>query len=97
MTSNSSKSLSKNGSWTSASEAWFDFRRTGLPALQAGPAAKRGVLPVRFYYGQNELMLNATNANAAVAGLEITGYSQADGNNSAWSKPWLIQGTAKPW
>ncbi len=28
-------------SWTAATEAWFDFRRTGLPALKAGPAAKR--------------------------------------------------------
>lgn len=84
-------------SWTAATEAWFDYRRTGLPALQAGPAAKRAVLPVRFYYGQSELMLNAANADEAVAGLEVTGYSQADGNNSAWSKPWLIQGTSKPW
>ena len=84
-------------SWTAATEAWFDFRRTGLPALEAGPAGKRGVLPVRFYYGQNELMLNADNAGEAVAGLLITSYSQADGNNSAWSKPWLLQGTDKPW
>lgn len=84
-------------SWTAATEAWFDFRRTGLPALQAGPAANRPVLPVRFYYGQNELMLNADNATTAVNGLEVTGYSQADGNNSAWSKQWLLQGTGKPW
>lgn len=84
-------------SWTAATEAWFDYRRTGLPDLQAGPAAKRSVLPVRFYYGQNELMLNATNASAAVGALAVTGYSQADGNNSAWSKPWLLQGTGKPW
>jgi len=84
-------------SWTAATEAWFDYRRTGLPALQAGPAAKRGVLPVRFYYAQNELMLNAENALDAVNGLEVTGYSQADANNSAWSKQWLVQGTGKPW
>lgn len=84
-------------SWTAATEAWFDFRRTGLPALEAGPAAKRAVLPVRFYYGQSELMLNAENADEAVNNLEVTNYSQADANNSAWSKPWLIQGTGKPW
>lgn len=84
-------------SWTAATEAWFDFRRTGLPALQAGPAANRGVLPVRFYYGQNEIMLNAQNATDAVNSLEVTGYSQADGSNSAWSKQWLLQGTGKPW
>ncbi|MDQ2656145.1 MAG: SusD/RagB family nutrient-binding outer membrane lipoprotein [Bacteroidota bacterium] len=84
-------------SWTAATEAWFDFRRTGLPTLTAGPHGQRGVLPVRFYYAQNELMLNSDNAGAAVQGLEVTSYSQADGNNSAWSKPWLIKGTGKPW
>jgi hypothetical protein len=84
-------------SWTAATEAWFDFRRTGLPALTAGPAAKRSVLPVRFYYMQDELMLNADNAEQALNSLEVTGYTQADGKNSAWSKPWLVQGTGKPW
>jgi len=84
-------------SWTSATEAWFDFRRTGLPALEAGPAAKRSVLPVRFYYVQNELVLNADNADQALNNLEVTGYTQADGKNSAWSKPWVVQGTGKPW
>lgn len=84
-------------SWTSATQSWFDYRRTGLPALQAGPAGKRSVLPVRFYYGQDELMLNENNATEAVDELQTTNYSQADGKNSAWSKPWLIQGTGKPW
>ena len=84
-------------SWTAATESWFDFRRTGLPALTAGPAAKRSVLPVRFYYMQDELMLNADNAEQAMNNLEVTGFTQADGKNSAWSKPWLVQGTGKPW
>lgn len=84
-------------SWTAATESWFDYRRTGLPDLQAGPAGKRGVLPVRFYYGQKELMLNADNAAEALDGLETTGYTQADGSNSAWSKPWVAQGTGEPW
>ncbi|MGG7660831.1 SusD/RagB family nutrient-binding outer membrane lipoprotein [Dyadobacter sp. BHUBP1] len=84
-------------SWTAATEAWFDFRRTGLPALKAGPAAKREVLPVRFYYMQDELRINKTNAEAAVSKLEVTNYSQADNGNSAWSKQWLLQGTGKPW
>jgi hypothetical protein len=84
-------------SWTAATEAWFDYRRTGLPNLQAGPAAKRTVLPVRFYYMQDELRMNATNAEEALEKLEVTGYTQADGMNSAWSKPWIIQGTDKPW
>jgi hypothetical protein len=84
-------------SWTAATEAWFDFRRTGLPALKAGPAAKRTVLPVRFYYMQDELRINKTNAQDAVSKLEVTSYSQADNGNSAWSKQWLLQGTGKPW
>ncbi|GAB3704730.1 SusD/RagB family nutrient-binding outer membrane lipoprotein [Spirosoma flavus] len=84
-------------SWTSATEAWFDYRRTGLPALQAGPTAKRKVLPVRFYYMRDELNLNKANSGTAIEKLEITANSQADGKNSAWSKQWLVQGTGKPW
>ena len=84
-------------SWTAATESWFDYRRTGLPALEAGPAAKRSALPVRFYYMQDEIMLNAENAAQALDRLEVTGFTQADGKNSAWSKPWVIQGTGKPW
>jgi hypothetical protein len=84
-------------SWTAATEAWFDYRRTGLPSLQAGPVAKRERLPVRFYYSRDELQLNETNTKAAMNNLEVTSYSQADGQNSAWSKPWLLQGTNKPW
>ncbi len=84
-------------SWTAATEAWFDFRRTGFPELKAGPAAKRGALPLRFYYMQDELNINKTNADAAVEKLEVTSFSQADGKNSAWSRPWLVQGTGKPW
>lgn len=84
-------------SWTAATEAWFDYRRTGFPALTAGPAAKRQALPVRFYYMQDEIRINAINATSAMDKLEVSNYSQADGKNSAWSKPWLMQGTGKPW
>lgn len=84
-------------SWTAATESWFDYRRTGLPDFQAGPAGKRGELPVRFYYMTDELRLNADNAESAMEQLEVTNFSQADGQNSAWSKPWLLQGTNKPW
>ncbi|SOD92572.1 SusD/RagB family nutrient-binding outer membrane lipoprotein [Spirosoma fluviale] len=84
-------------SWTNGTEAWFDYRRTGLPALSAGVAAKRKALPLRFYYMRDELNLNKANAGAAVDKLEVTANSQSDGKNSAWSKPWLVQGTGKPW
>ncbi|MHA8101364.1 SusD/RagB family nutrient-binding outer membrane lipoprotein [Aquirufa nivalisilvae] len=84
-------------SWTAATEAWFDFRRTGFPELKAGPVAKRQAIPVRFYYMQDELRINSKNTAAALDKLEVTNFSQADGKNSAWSKPWIIQGTGKPY
>ena len=84
-------------SWTAAAEAWFDYRRTGFPELEAGPSADRQVLPVRFYYMDEELRINETNAMNAVNGLEETSFTQADGKNSAWAKFWLLQGTNKPW
>ncbi|AWV97056.1 SusD/RagB family nutrient-binding outer membrane lipoprotein [Arcticibacterium luteifluviistationis] len=84
-------------SWTATTEAWFDYRRTGYPVLSAGPAAKREVLPLRFYYMQDELMLNEENATNAVNKLEETSYTQADGKNSPWAKFWVLQGTGKPW
>ncbi|MFV0267496.1 MAG: SusD/RagB family nutrient-binding outer membrane lipoprotein, partial [Draconibacterium sp.] len=86
-------------SWTAAAESWFDYRRTGLPALQTGPSARREKLPLRFYYNINEdLSTNTANAEAAVARLEPTQYKGSDQtNNSAWSKFWLLQGTAKPY
>jgi hypothetical protein len=84
-------------SWTAATEAWFDYRRTGLPALKAGPASDEPVLPVRFNYGDNELNFNSANIDQAVNLLESTPHSGLRGKNSQWSKPWIIQGTGKPW
>jgi hypothetical protein len=94
-------------SWTAAAEAWFDYRRTGLPALQAGdldPAneennsAKRKALPLRFYYHyEDEIRLNQANADAAIEKLQPTEYNKGDSKNSAWSKMWLLQGTNKPY
>lgn len=87
-------------SWTAAAEAWFDYRRTGYPELQAGPQAKAPVLPLRFYYMLEERNLNRENVDEAIGRLETTIYSAfgADGEgNSPWSKPWVIQGTGKPW
>ena len=84
-------------SWTAAAEAWFDYRRTGLPDLIAGPIAKRTVLPVRFFYGENELLYNPDNTKIAIDNLEETTYTASDGKNSNWSRTWLLQGTDKPW
>lgn len=83
-------------SWTSAAEAWFDYRRTGLPALKSGPVTKRPVIPVRFMYGNNEQLYNPDNSKTAISGLESTTYS-TDGQNSNWSKTWLQKGTGLPW
>ena len=85
-------------SWTAASEAWFDYRRTGLPDLQTGVLAKRAALPLRFYYHfDQEISKNPDNANAAIDKLVPTGFNGGDNNNSAWSKMWLLQGTGFPY
>lgn len=84
-------------SWTTATESWFDFRRTGLPAFEAGPASPEPVLPVRFLYGNNEVNFNSQEAAKAIDRLEATPYGQERGKNNQWAKPWIIQGTGKPW
>ncbi|MCK0144827.1 SusD/RagB family nutrient-binding outer membrane lipoprotein [Arenibacter sp. F26102] len=84
-------------SWTAASESWFDYRRTGLPDLQSGPASKRQALPLRFYYNIDEID-NNPNVETAIDKLEPTSFKGDDAsNNSAWSKMWLLQGTGKPY
>jgi hypothetical protein len=86
-------------SWTTAQESWFDWRRTGLPALVTGPSAKREGLPLRWYYHYtNEISKNPDNAAIAIGKLQPTQYKGTDQtNNSAWSKMWLLQGTNKPY
>lgn len=84
-------------SWSSATEAWFDYRRTGLPNLQSGPSSKRSALPLRFYYHINEIDNNSNSAEA-IDKLEPTEFKGDDvSNNSAWSKMWLLQGTSNPY
>jgi hypothetical protein len=84
-------------SWTAATEAWMDYRRTGLPSLQVGPASDQPVVALRYPYGNDELNNNMSNANSAIGRLEVTQYSGAVGADSPWSKMWVLQGTAKPW
>ncbi len=84
-------------SWNCSTEAWMDFRRTGFPKLVAGPASSEPVLPVRFIYGNNEINANKDNVSAAIEALQETSHSKLRGKNSQWSKPWLLQGTNKPW
>lgn len=86
-------------SWSAAAEAWFDYRRTGIPDLKTGESAKRQALPLRFYYHfDSEISKNTTNSEAAISNLEPTEFKGNDvSNNSAWSKTWLLQGTGKPY
>jgi hypothetical protein len=49
-------------------EAWFDWRRTGIPALKAGPSNQNNdKIPVRFRYPIIEQALNSDSYKAAVA------------------------------
>lgn len=84
-------------SWTATTEAWFDYRRTGLPNLIAGPSAKRQALPLRFYYDLSEINNNTDNVNAAIEKLEKTSFNGSDDENSAWSKMWLLSDTNQPY
>lgn len=87
--------------WASATQAWFDFRRTGYPQLTGvSGQTVAPVLPVRFYYPKDEQNMNSDNEEAAATHLEVTPYSAfgaAGKNNSPWSKMWVLQGTGKPW
>ena len=84
-------------SWTAAAESWFDYRRTGFPALETGPFARRQAIPLRFYYMRDEKNLNTVHAYQAIEALEKTAYSPPDQDDSAWSKSWILQGTGKPY
>lgn len=83
-------------SWTAAQEAWFDYRRTGLPDLKTGELTPRKALPIRFIYGSNELNYNQANIESAIDKLTLSPFSQ-DEKNSAWSKIWVVAGTGKPY
>ena len=86
-------------SWLTV-ESWFDYRRTGLPALVTGPVTQYGpAIPLRFLYpvpSQDPKYL--VNYNAAVAKLVSTSYvptGQSKDHN--YSKIWVLQGTGKPY
>ncbi len=48
-------------------EAWFDWRRTGIPTITPGPGAVQPTVPVRFMYPSGAQALNAASYAAAVA------------------------------
>ena len=83
--------------WTVAHEAWCDWRRTGLPGFTIGPIATRDAMPLRGMYGNDEKNRNNTNYLNAISNLEQTDFTAQDGDDSSWSKFWLLQGTGKPY
>lgn len=83
--------------WQACNEAYMDWRRTGLPALTIGWGSYRGQIPLRFGYNNSELSNNIANAQVAIGKLVASPYNNTDGNNSSWSKFWLLQGTTEPW
>ncbi|MDR3714122.1 MAG: SusD/RagB family nutrient-binding outer membrane lipoprotein [Puia sp.] len=84
-------------SWQASVESYMDWRRTGYPAISVGWASYRDAIPLRFAYYNTELQNNPTNSAAAIALLAPTAYNGPDGNNSAWSKTWLLQGLTIPY
>lgn len=81
-------------------ESWFNWRRTGYPALKTGPAAQFGAaIPVRFVYPiANADVKYLVNYNAAVEKLETTSFvPTGQSKDHQYSKMWLLKGTSAPW
>jgi hypothetical protein len=59
-------------------QAWFEWRRTGFPALTPAPYATNpgGQIPRRYIYGTDEYSTNATNVGAAAS--RLTGGDNQD-------------------
>lgn len=86
-------------SWFSV-QSWFDWRRTGLPALKTGPVAQYGAaLPIRYMYPTPNLDPKyIANYNAAVEKLGATNFiPSGQSKDHPYAKMWLIQGTSKPY
>ena len=83
--------------WNMAVESWCDWRRTGLPDFVFGPLGKRAEMPIRFRYDAAEKSRNATNCSSAISKLVQTPFTSQDGNDSSWSKMWLLQGSTIPY
>jgi len=64
-------------------EAWFDWRRTGMPAIIPGPAnLNNNKVPVRYIYPLSEQSLNTANRATAV---------QRQGADDLNTRPWIAQ------
>jgi hypothetical protein len=66
-------------------ESYFNFRRTGIPTFDVGPANKNGGrIPMRWKYPQSEFETNKDNVTKAL-------NSQYDGTDDINKKMWLIK------
>ena len=66
-------------------EAYFNWRRTGVPTFLVGPGTGNGTkIPLRFQYPLSELSTNADNVKAAIS-------SQFGGSDNINSAIWLIK------
>ncbi len=66
-------------------QAYYQWRRTGVPAFNAGPGTGNGgVIPLRWQYPSNEITANGANLKAALQ----TQYGGSDDINQAM---WLIK------
>lgn len=64
-------------------EAWFDWKRTGMPAITPGPGnLNNGKVPVRYIYPLSEQSLNANNRTAAV---------QRQGTDDINTRTWIAK------
>src|SRR5207237_322533 len=66
-------------------EAYYQWRRTGVPVFATGPGiGNSGVIPLRYQYPASELSTNKTNYTAAV-------QSQYSGDDNINAKMWIIK------
>lgn len=69
----------------SGRESYFNYRRTGIPTFDIGPANKNeGKIPLRWKYPQSEYQNNEQNVKAAI-------YSQYNGTDDINATMWLIE------
>jgi hypothetical protein len=69
----------------SGRQAYYQWRRTGIPTFDAGPGSGNGgVIPKRFQYPSNEISTNGANLTAAL-------QSQYGGNDNINGIMWLLK------
>jgi len=64
-------------------EAYFNYRRTGVPTFDVGPANVNGSIPKRWKYPTSEFENNTTNVNAALS-------SQYGGSDNINGVMWIL-------